>query len=148
MGFDVASIFAGGVGGIFTGIKDIIGAFKLDPTVAAANATKLAELEIAIKKAELEAEVALSQAQTKINEIEAASTDKFTSRWRPAVGWVCVAGFTYACIVNPFLAWASLNVKGWVAPPVLDTDVLQTILFAMLGIGGMRSFDKLKGTSK
>jgi len=147
MGFDVASIFAGGVGGIFTGIKDIIGAFKLDPTIAAANATKLAELEIAIRQAELQAEVALSQAQTKINEIEAASTDKFTSRWRPAVGWVCVVGLAYATLGCPLIGWLSQN-AGWKAPGELNVEILTTTLFALLGIGGMRSFDKLKGTSK
>lgn len=51
-----------------------------------ANATAKAELDKMVLSGEL-AEIA---AQTDINKIEAASTDKFTSRWRPAVGWVCV----------------------------------------------------------
>lgn len=147
MAFDVASIFAGGVGGIFTGIKDIIGAFKLDPAVAAANATKLAELEIAIKKAELEAEVALSQAQTKINEIEAGSSDWFVRRARPAAMWVCVVAFAYSGLGLPLLTWFSTLV-GITPPPVINTAVQETLLYMMLGVGGMRSFDKMKGTSK
>lgn len=150
MGFDVSSIFAGGVEGIFKGVREVVGAFKADPTVVAQNAQKLAELEVAISKAQLEAEVQLSQAQTKIDEIEAASSDKFVSRWRPFVGWICGVGLGVALLVGPFFTWVS----GWIATghpgtfPTLNTDVLLTTLVAMLGFGGLRSFDKLKGTSK
>jgi hypothetical protein len=148
MGFDVGSLFAGGIEGVLKGAKDVIGAFKADPTIVAQNAAKLAELEVAIKQAELDYELKLSLAQVEIDKIEAASSDKFTSRWRPAVGWVCCLGLLYATLLAPLLGWLALNVAGWKQPPTLNTDVLTTTLFAMLGIAGMRSFDKLKGTAR
>lgn len=149
VGFDIASIFAGGAEGLLKGIGDIIGKFKADPTIMAQNAEKIAELELAHRKAELEAEVALSVAQTKINEIEAASSDKFVSRWRPAVGWICGSGLSYGLIFQPLLTWVS----GWITTghpppaPTLDTALLTTTLFGMLGLGYMRSYDKSKGTA-
>ncbi len=147
MGFDIGSIFAGGAEGLFKGIRDIIGAFKADPTVVAQNAQKLAELEVAVRTAELQAEVQLTTAQTKINEIEAASTDKFAARWRPAVGWICAIGLFYATLGAPLVGWISINV-GWKPPGELNLEILTTTLFALLGIGGMRSFEKYKGVTK
>ena len=147
MGFDVASIFAGGIEGLLKGVKDVVGAFKADPTVMAQNAAKLAELELAIRKAELDGEVALTQAQTKINEAEAASTDKFVTRWRPAAGWLGVAGLAYSVVVYPLLVWASTNF-GWQSPPPLNVEVLVTLLMGMLGIGTMRTVEKVQGVAK
>lgn len=146
MGFDLSSIFAGGVEGLFKGVRDVVGAFKADPTIALQANQKLAELEIEIKKAELAAEVQMTLAQTKINEIEASSSDKFASRWRPAVGWVCVIGFAYANLLYNVIGWISRN-SGWKEPPPLDTSILETTLFALLGVAGLRSFDKFKGTT-
>lgn len=148
MGFDLGSLFAGGIEGVLKGAKDVIGAFKADPTVMAQNAAKLAELELAIKQAELDYELKLSLAQTEINKIEAASTDKFVNRWRPAVGWICALGLLYATFLAPILDWLGHNIVGWKEPPTLNVEVLTTTLFAMLGIAGMRSFDKMKGTSR
>lgn len=148
MGFDVGSLFAGGIEGVLKGAKDVIGAFKADPTLTMQAQQKLAELELEIKKAELDYELKLSLAQTEIDKIEAGSSDKFTSRWRPAVGWTCCLGLLYATILAPLLGWLSGNIAGWKTPPTLNTDVLTTTLFAMLGIAGMRSFDKLKGTAR
>lgn len=147
MGFDLSSLFEGGITGIFKGARELIGAFKADPTLVAAQQAKLAELELAFTQAQLQAEVALTQAQTKIDEIEAGSGDKFASRWRPAAGWLGVCGLAYAVVVYPLLTWASLNFA-WQAPPALDTNVLVTLLMGMLGLGGMRSFEKVKGVTK
>jgi hypothetical protein len=143
----IEDLVKGGAEGIFSGIKGIISAFKADPTVMAQNAQKLAELEVAVEQAELQAAVALSQAQNRVNEIEAASADKFAGRWRPAIGWCCGFGLAYAFIAQPVLTWTSLNFH-WIAPPALNVDALMTLLFGMLGIGAQRSFDKLKGTTK
>lgn len=148
MGFDLASIFEGGAAGIFKGIGDIISKFKADPTAAMNNAQKLAELELALKQAELDYELKLSLAQTEINKIEAGSSDKFVSRWRPAIGWICALGLLYATFLAPILDWLGHNIVGWKEPPVLNVEVLTTTLFAMLGIAGMRSFEKYKGVSK
>lgn len=147
MGFDLSSLFAGGIEGVLKGARDVIGAFKADPTLTMQQQGKLAEIELALKQSELDYELKLSLAQTEIDKIEAASSDKFTSRWRPAIGWICGFGLAYATFLAPLLGWLTSNVAGWKHPPTLNTDVLTTTLFAMLGIAGMRSFDKLKGTA-
>ena len=77
-------------------------------------------------------------AQADINKIEAASDDKFKSYWRPALGWVCVAGFSYQLLARPFLLGA-----GYDFPP-LDMETLSALTFGMLGLGAMRTVEKLK----
>lgn len=87
--------------------------------------------------------------QTEINKVEAGSEDWFVRRWRPAVGWVGVLAMAYQFVLYPFLVWgwSALQAGGLVAvslsaPPMLETDALWVILTGLLGIGGMRSFDK------
>ena len=136
----LSEIFAGGTEGVFSGVAKVIGTMKADPL-------ELMKLETAVKQGEMQLQVALVQAQTKINEIEAASTDKFVSRWRPACGWVGFVGISYATIFHPLATWGSINF-GWQPPPQLDTAILMELVTGMLGLAGLRSYDKLKGTSK
>ena len=77
-------------------------------------------------------------AQTEINKIEAASDDKFKGYWRPALGWVCVAGFSYQMLGRPFLIGAGYDC------PALDMETLSALTFGMLGLGAMRTVEKLK----
>lgn len=132
----ISDIFSGGTEGILKGVKDVVGAFKADPL-------ELAKLQHEITKAETEFTLKLAEAQTKINEIEAASQDKFVSRWRPACGWTCVAALGYDSILQPILAWASLNF-GWYAPPMLNTELLMFLLSGLLGLAGLRSYEKTR----
>jgi hypothetical protein len=87
-------------------------------------------------------------AQTEVNKVEAASTDKFVSRWRPAVGWVCVAGLAYQFLAQPLLPWA-LHVVGVNAPelPAIDGNTLMVLLTGLLGLGGLRTVEKIKGAA-
>ena len=101
------------------------------------------------------AETERMQGQVEINKIEAASTDAFVTRARPAAIWVCVAALAYQFVVYPMLTWgwAAMQAAGWISiglmpPPTLDVELLMALVFALLGVGTMRSFDKLKGTSK
>lgn len=136
----------GATSGIFSGIAEIIGKFKADPNISAQSAAHVAEIEAKLEEIRETARVELSKAQNRVNELEAQSSDKFASRWRPAIGWICGGGLGYTFLVRPFLAWASLNL-GWIVPPTLEIDALMTLLFGMLGLGVQRSFDKMKGTS-
>jgi len=140
-------VFKGGVSGLLAPIADIIAKFKADPTIMAQNGQKVIELEYAAKQVQLQAELQLQLAQAKINEVEAASPDKFKSWARPAALWVCVVGFAYANLGYPLLGWLSINM-GWKPPLELNTNALDTMLAALLGVGAYRSFDKWKGSSK
>jgi hypothetical protein len=84
--------------------------------------------------------------QLEINAAEAASPDPFTSRWRPAVGWCCAAGFLWAAIGQPIFAYVAA-IKGWPPAPAIDTDVLMYVLGGMLGLGTLRSVEKVKGAA-
>ena len=107
------------------------------------NATEVEKAKLALLASELDVELKTMSAQMRINEIEAGSPHFFVAGARPAALWVCVGGLFYT-VTHPLLVWASslLSIQ---APPVLDTGHLNYILGGLLGLGGMRSFDKLKG---
>lgn len=80
-------------------------------------------------------------AQAKINEKEAESSSLLVSGWRPAIGWIGAAGLTYQFVLRPFLVGF-----GWENLPSADTSLME-LVFAMLGFGGLRTFEKIKGVA-
>ncbi|HFE31996.1 MAG TPA: hypothetical protein ENJ17_01660 [Gammaproteobacteria bacterium] len=68
----------------------------------------------------------------------------FQAGWRPAIGWIGVAALAYQFIIYPLLLWTLDDISK--APPQMDASMMFTIVTGMLGIAGMRSFDKLKKT--
>lgn len=86
-------------------------------------------------------------AQLEVNAKEAASPHLWVAGWRPFVGWCCGAGFLWATIGHPVVGWIAAA-KGWPAPPAIDTEVLMYVLGGMLGLGGLRSYEKAKGVTK
>lgn len=97
--------------------------------------------------AEMTATLAASDAQqVAVNQIEAASPHPFAAWWRPAAGWVAVAGLAYDALLRPLAPWV-LTVAGVEAPPLPELgEALWGLLFGMLGLGAMRSYDKVRGT--
>lgn len=78
---------------------------------------------------------------------ESASATFFRSGWRPAMGWICVAAIAYQFLVRAILPWA-LTVGGvQQVPPMAELDMgsLLTILGGTIGLGGLRTFEKVKG---
>lgn len=86
-------------------------------------------------------------AQLEINAREATHPSVFVAGWRPAFGWCGALGFLYATIGQPTLAWLAV-IKGWPPPPELNLDLLWVVVTGMLGIGGLRTFEKSKGLTK
>lgn len=121
---------------------------KLIPDPEAAAKAKLQAMELAQKGelAELDANLRLALGQLDVNREEARDPSIFKSGWRPAVGWLCVAGFSYMTVARPLLPWLA-TVAGLPVPPLppVNTSELMAILFGMLGLGGMRSFERVKG---
>jgi hypothetical protein len=114
-----------------------------DPKMAAEAKLKIIEMAQKGELANLEADVKLAIAQTEVNKIE-ASTDIFRGGWRPFVGWICGLGLGIQFIIAPLFTWVSLLLGYGVVFPVLDSDVLMTLLFGMLGLGTLRTTEKLK----
>jgi hypothetical protein len=91
---------------------------------------------------ELDSEDRAMQGQIEINKIEAASESLYKSGWRPAVGWMCVLALACQYFFVPLLSWVATNKLGWAPPPKLDVSELIALLFALLGVSGLRSYDK------
>ncbi len=103
-----------------------------------------AKLEHEIETAMLEQNLA----QMEVNKTEAAHKSLFVSGWRPAVGWVAVSALAWHFILAPALVFA-FAVAGYNEPlPEIDIGPLNTILMAMLGMSGLRSFEKSKGVAR
>ena len=88
-------------------------------------------------------------AQLEINSAEAASGSLFKGGWRPFVGWTCGIAFAYHFVIQPLLififAYAGLETPDL---PQFDVGTLLPVLGGMLGIGGLRSYEKTKGLTK
>lgn len=121
---------------------------KIFPDKEAADKAKLELLKLqqAGNLTELESEVKLLLAQSATNQEQAKSTSLMVSGGRPAAMWVCVFGLFYTFILQPLLAWVSLLFHASV-PPVIDTAMLMQLLFGMLGLAGIRSWEKGKGVA-
>jgi hypothetical protein len=95
--------------------------------------------------AALDADMRIALGQMEINKAE-AQTDMFRGGWRPATGWTCVFGLAYQFVIQPILPWA-VSLFGVSVPPLpaIDNETLMVLLTGMLGLGGMRSWEKSKG---
>jgi hypothetical protein len=101
-----------------------------------------AKAQLALLKMQQDGELAAIVAQTDINKVEAASSSIFVAGWRPFCGWVGGAGLAYAAIVEPLLRLLA-TLYGYKGDfPLIDTTITMQILFGLLGLGAMRSYDK------
>lgn len=114
--------------------------------------TEKEKRELDLREKEIDQKTDL--AQIEVNKVEAASSSVFVAGWRPAIGWIGAAAMAYQFLMYPMMlwGWTYLQGTGWVPkdmtpPPVLDADQLWVILSGILGIAGMRSFEKTKGVA-
>jgi hypothetical protein len=91
----------------------------------------------------------LALAQIEVNKAEAASNSIFKGGWRPFIGWICGTAFAYHFVLQPLLVFVMVAM-GQPVPdlPKFEMDALMTVLFGMLGLGGLRTFEKFKGCDK
>lgn len=99
------------------------------------------------EQAQLAAALAMVQGQFDTNKVEAASSSVFVAGWRPFIGWVCGAAFAYKFILAPAIAFGMTAAGHPITLPVLDFTEMSTVLFGMLGIGSMRTLEKIKGVA-
>jgi hypothetical protein len=136
------------LGGLFDLAGKVFDKIFPNPQQAAEAKLKLFEMQQAGELKVLEAETALAVGQMKINEIEAGSDSFFKSGWRPAVGWICVFGLFYQFVFLPFATFFLALYKVTAVMPAMDLNTLMTLLFGLLGLGGYRTIEKLKGITK
>ncbi len=118
-----------------------------DKTEAEKQKVKLVELAAMGDLEKLKLEVSLLIGQLEINKEEAKHQSVWVSGWRPFVGWVSGGAFAYHYILQPFLVWVLSAFDKITTAPVLDSNVLMTLLLGILGLGAFRSYDKSKITN-
>ena len=90
----------------------------------------------------------LAKGQLEINKAEAQSRNIFVAGWRPFIGWTCGVAMAYNYVVHPIMIFTLAQLDYLVALPALDLGEMMPVLMGMLGLGGLRSFEKYKGISK
>jgi hypothetical protein len=103
-----------------------------------------AQVELEVLKADWQGVLG----QLEINKAEATNESVFVSGWRPFIGWVCGSAFAWTFIGAPILTWIAAANGTPVTVPSLPTADLMTVLFGMLGLGGLRTFEKFQGVNK
>lgn len=124
---------------------------KFIPDPQAAMAAKVQVMEMAQRGelAQLNADLQLATGQMEVNKVEAASSDKFTSRARPFIIWICGVSLAYAALIEPLARFAATVWFGYKGEfPVLNTDITLQLLFALLGLGAYRTVEKVRGVAK
>jgi hypothetical protein len=136
------------ISGLFTAAQSLIERFFPDPEKKAAAQIELLKMQQTGELAELASITDLAKLQIQVNIEEAKSTNWFVAGGRPAVMWICAAAFGYTYVILPFLqfilfAFGSAEmVKQLALLPVLDIGAMMPVLLGMLGLGGLRTFEK------
>jgi hypothetical protein len=106
-----------------------------------------ASAKLELMKLQQSGELAQIAGQMDINKVEAANPSVFVSGWRPGIGWVCGAGFAVQFVVGPLAEWGSALYGHPVKFPQMDTGTMMPLLLGMLGLGGMRTAEKIQGVA-
>lgn len=131
--------------GIFDIGKNLIDRFFPDPAQKAAAALELARMQQNGELAQLAADTDLSKLQIQTNIEEAKSTNWFVAGGRPFIMWTCGFSLAYAALIEPFARFAAKVWFGYTGDfPLINTDLTLQVLMGILGLGAMRSVEKLK----
>lgn len=129
---------------IAEGLK-IINKFIPDPNQAAQAQLELLKIKQADNFKELEVQLQEQQMQADINKVEAASDNIFVSGPRPFIMWICGVAFGLQFVMFPLMVFIAAFFNKIVQVPVLPMEALMTVLLGTLGLGGYRSWEKIKG---
>ncbi len=123
-------------------IGDVVGRFLPEDKEAAAKAKREIEAELTKHLAQIDL------AQLDINKAEGQHRSMFVAGWRPFIGWTCGVALAYTYVLQPILVFILAQSGYLVQLPIMDLTVMMPVLLGMLGLGGLRSFEKFKGVSK
>lgn len=113
--------------------------------MTATDQIKLKQLDYDFQKFCLENSIKVQLAQISVDTEEAKSTNWFVAGWRPFVGWICGAGLAYVSILEPIMRFIAKVAAHYEGPfPVIDTTLTMQVLIGMLGLGVMRTAEKMK----
>jgi len=108
---------------------------------------KAAAAKLELFKMQQSGELAAMAGQLDINKAEAANPSIFVSGWRPFIGWVCGSGFAIQFVIGPMAEWGSAVYGHPVKFPQMDMSTMMPLLLGMLGLGAMRTAEKIQGVA-
>lgn len=129
-------------GGALSGVASVINSIR---GKSPEDAAKLQQLQLQYAAEFQNAEIELVKAQLAVNQAEAGNVNMFVAGWRPFVGWVCGVGLGVQFLINPLFTWIAALAGQPVVFPSLDLGTLLTLLFGLLGLGAMRTVEKVQG---
>lgn len=133
-----------GLGSLFSLGTTIIDKIWPDKNEAEKAKLRLFEMTQAGEFKELEADLERARMQVQVNTADAQSGSNYRGGWRPFIGWVCGFGLAYASIIRPVMLGIIRIKYPTFDLPDVGGEALTTLLFGMLGLGGMRTFEKVK----
>ena len=128
--------------GLLPIIGDVIGRFLPEDKEAAAKAKQEIEQQLTTHLAQIDL------AQLEVNKSEAAHRSIFVAGWRPFIGWACGLALAYTYVIQPIATFVLGQTGHLVDLPTLSMGEMMPVLMGMLGLGGLRTFEKTKGVSK
>ena len=127
---------------ILPAVTDVIGRFLPEDKEARAKAERQLEQQLATHLAKIDL------AQLDINKTEAAHRSVFVSGWRPFIGWSCGVALAWSYVVTPILTFILAQTGYLVQLPSMNLGEMMPVLMGMLGLGGLRTFEKFKKVSR
>jgi hypothetical protein len=123
-------------------IGDVIGRFLPEDKEAAAKAQQEIEQQLTTHLAQIDL------AQLEINKVEASHRSIFIAGWRPMIGWTCGLALAYTYVIQPIAVFILGQTGHLIVLPTLSMSEMMPVLMGMLGLGGLRSFEKWKRVAK
>ena len=86
--------------------------------------------------------------QAELNKLEAQNPNVFVSGWRPFIGWTCGLGLFFHFLISPIVEWITILFGMTVSAPKFDVSTLMTLVLSLLGLGGMRTYERFRGIAR
>ena len=130
------------ISAILPSVMEVVGRFLPEDKEARAKAERALEAQLTTHLAKIDL------AQLGINKTEAAHRSIFVAGWRPFIGWTCGFALCYTYVLQPILVFAMAHMGLLINLPQMELGEMMPVLMGMLGLGGLRTFEKFKGVSK
>jgi Protein of unknown function (DUF3154). len=135
------------VGPIFETISKVIDRVWPDPQQAAAAKLEMFKMQQAGEFKEIDTDLQLMLGQLEVNKAEASSGNWYAASWRPTIGYICCLALAGQFIAHPIVMWYVAYAHLNISIPAFDFGPLMTIVLSLLGVGGLRTLEKIKGVA-
>ena len=143
-----------GVGAIVKTIGDVFDDLNLSEEEALKYKLEMKKVEANLAMAAMDSDIRRIESINRINALEAQHNSVFVAGWRPFLGWTCGLGFAYKFLLYPFILWGFTIAQGngylvgIEPPPAPDLQEVLVLLGGLLGLGGFRTWEKIKGVAR